>query len=287
MASPSPLISTAELAARIGEPALRIIDASWHLDGRDSHAGFEQARLPGAVFFDLDAVSDHTTDLPHMLPTAAAFAEAAGALGIAETDTVVVYDTLGLVSAARVWWMFSIMGATDVRVLDGGLPKWRAEGRSVDTGPAPTPSAAHFRARFEPAAVATLADIASGPATGKQILDARSAGRFAGAAPEPRPGLRGGHMPGALNLPFADLLNADSTMKRGAALADAFAGAGVDPARPVMTTCGSGVTAAILSLGLTELGRSSRLYDGSWAEWGGRDDTTVVTAQSARLPRRQ
>ncbi len=280
MTSLSSLISTAELAARIGEPALRIIDASWHLDGRDGHTEFQQARIPGAVFFDLEAVSDHTTDLPHMLPTAAAFAEAAGALGIAETDTVVVYDTLGLVSAARIWWMFKTMGAARVRVLDGGLPKWRAEGRPVDTGPAPSPTRAHFEARFDPAGVAAREDIASAPARGEQILDARSAGRFAGTAPEPRAGLRGGHMPGALSLPFVDLLNSDSTIKRGAALAAAFADAGIDPGRPVVTTCGSGVTAAILSLGLAELGADSRLYDGSWTEWGGRDDTEVVTASA-------
>ena len=278
MASPSPLISTTELADRLGEPALRIVDASWHLDGRDSRADFEQARIPGALFFDLDAVSDHTTDLPHMLPTAAAFAEAVGAMGIAETDTVVVYDTLGLVSAARVWWMFRVMGATDVRVLDGGLPQWRAEGRPVDTGPAPLPSQAPFEARLDPTAVATRADIAGVSRTGDQILDARSAGRFAGTAPEPRPGLRGGHMPGAQSLPFVALLNPDSTLKRGHALEAAFADAGIDAARPVITTCGSGVTAAILTLGLAELGRPSRLYDGSWAEWGGRDDTQVITA---------
>ncbi len=278
------MISTPELADRLGEPALRIVDASWHLDGRDGRVDFQRARLPGAVFFDLDAVSDHSTALPHMLPTAAAFAEAVGALGIAETDTVVVYDTLGLVSVARAWWMFRVMGATDVRVLDGGLPLWRDEGRPVDTGPAPTPARAQFEARLDPTAVATRADIAAASRTGDQILDARSAGRFAGSAPEPRPGLRGGHMPGALSLPFPALLNPDSTLKRGHALEAAFADAGVDTARPVITTCGSGVTAAILALGLAELGRPSRLYDGSWAEWGGRDDTTVVTAETGPTP---
>ena len=278
------MISTTKLADRLGEPALTIVDASWHLDGRDGRADFQQARIPGAVFFDLDAVSDHSTALPHMLPTAAAFAEAVGALGIAETDTVVVYDTLGLVSAARVWWMFRVMGATDVRVLDGGLPQWRAEGRSVETGPARLPARARYRARHDPTAVATRTDIAAASRTGDQILDARSAGRFAGTASEPRPGLRGGHMPGALSLPFVALLNPDSTLKRGHALEAAFADAGVDPVRPVITTCGSGVTAAVLALGLAELGRSSRLYDGSWAEWGGRDDTKVVTAGNGPTP---
>ena len=277
MAHRSPLISTAELAARLGDPSLRLIDASWHLDGRDGRVDFEAARLPGAVFFDLEAGSDRTSSLPHMLPTPATFAAHAGALGVSEGDDIVVYDTLGLVSAARIWWMFRVMGAKRVRVLDGGLPKWRAENRPVDTGPAPTPAPAHFEARFDPAVVVAREDIASGSARGDQILDARSAGRFAGTAPEPRPGLRGGHMPGALSLPFVGILKSDSTMKRGAALADAFAGAGVDPARPIVTTCGSGVTAAILSLGLAELGYESRLYDGSWAEWGGRDDTEVVT----------
>lgn len=272
----SPLIPTADLAARLDAPDLRLIDASWHLDGRDGRPDFEAARLPGAVFFDLEASSDPDSPLPHMLPGPAVFAARMGALGIAADDSIVVYDTVGIRSSARVWWMLRAMGAGNVRVLDGGLPKWLAEDRATESGPAtPRPPAT-----FEPAArahmVADLDDVRATLSVAGQVLDARAADRFAGQAPEPRAGLRSGHMPGALNLPFPAILNADGTMKRGAGLAAAFRAAGVDPDRPVVTTCGSGVTAAILSLGLAELGRSSRLYDGSWAEWGGRADTEVV-----------
>ncbi|MFN3837639.1 MAG: 3-mercaptopyruvate sulfurtransferase [Brevundimonas sp.] len=270
------LISTDELAADLGDPGLRIVDASWHLDGRDARADFEQAHIPGAVFFDLDAVSDGDSALPHMMPTALQFGAAVGGLGIGTDDRIVVYDTAGLFSAARVWWMMRIMGARDVRVLDGGLPLWRAQGYAVQAGPA-APGPAHFDARLATTAVATLDDVRDALDQGLQIVDARGAARFQGQAAEPRPGVRSGHMPGALNLPFGQLLNADGTMKRGSALSQAFVEAGVDVERPVITTCGSGVTAAILTLGLAELGHASRLYDGSWSEWGGRADTPVQT----------
>lgn len=276
-AVPSALISAAELADRLGEPGLRIVDASWHLDGRDARADFEAAHIPGAVFLDLDAVSDADSPLPHTLPSPSAFAASAGLLGLSDMDSIVVYDTTGLFSAARVWWMLSIMGARDVRVLDGGLPAWKTRGLPVENGLPPRPGFAVFSPRFNADAVVALEDVRLALTDGVQVVDARGAARFRGEAAEPRPGVRPGHMPGALNLPYGSLLEADGTMKRGAALEAVFRDAGVDPDRPVITTCGSGVTAAILTLGLAELGRPSRLYDGSWSEWGSPGGGPVVT----------
>ncbi|TFW11117.1 3-mercaptopyruvate sulfurtransferase [Brevundimonas intermedia] len=270
------LISTENLAARLGEPGLRIVDGSWHLDGRDARSDFEQAHIPGAVFFDLDAVSDRNSPLPHMMPSPQSFAASVGALGLGNDHRIVVYDTAGLFSAARVWWMLKTMGAKHFQVLDGGLPRWLAQGRPVQSGESEA-VATHFEAADSGESVASLDDVRDAFAKGVQVVDARGAPRFSGQVAEPRPGVRSGHMPGALNLPYGRLLNEDGTMKRGSALEQAFVDAGVNIDRPMVTTCGSGVTAAILTLGLAELGRSSHLYDGSWSEWGARSDTPVET----------
>jgi thiosulfate/3-mercaptopyruvate sulfurtransferase len=244
--------------------------------GRDARAEFREAHVPGAVFFDIDEIADRSSRLPHMLPSASEFARQVGALGIGSDDLVVAYDARGVVSAARVWWTFRAMGHARVAVLDGGLRKWRAEGRTLETGePAPAPR--RFRARARPALVRTLAQMRANLSKRReQVLDARSAGRFAGTEPEPRAGLRGGHIPGSLNLPYESLYRPDGSLLPPDALGARVRQSGLDLGRPVVTTCGSGVTASVLALGLHVLGRKTvPVYDGSWSEWGGRDDTPV------------
>lgn len=275
---PSPLISPESLARAFGNPRLGIIDASWHLDGRDAAIDFAKERIPGAVYFDLDAHCDHSTDLPHMLPTPGQLATAFGNLGLARDDLIVVYDTVGIRSSARTWWMLKTLGAEQVFVLDGGLPSWKREDRPMETGPALSPAPRLFTPHPMPELVASKSDVLSALGGPIQILDARPAGRFQGREPEPRHGLRSGHMPGAISLPFPRLLAEDGTLKPDAELVGIFDAAGVDFSRPIITSCGSGVTAAIISLALAQLHVPSRLYDGSWAEWGAVDaDTPVVT----------
>jgi thiosulfate/3-mercaptopyruvate sulfurtransferase len=281
MTNPDPLVSTEWLAAHLSDPSVKVLDASFKLPGVTPlpKEDFVVAHIPSAAFFDVDAVSDHANPLPHMFPSAEQFGRDVGALGIGNGDTVVLYDAGGWVAAPRAWWMFLSFGHKDVRILDGGLKKWLAEGRPVEKGEA-SPKPATFTASFDPAYVRSKEQLADNLTSKvEQVVDARPRERFEGTVAEPRPGLRGGHIPGSRSVPYARLFDAATGVMRPLPeLKAAFDQAGVDLGRPVVTSCGSGVSAAVLTLALYRLGvRGSALYDGSWSEWGLQDGPPVAT----------
>lgn len=285
LAAPSPLddpktlVSTDWLAAHLRDPDLRVLDASWYLPdaGRNARAEYEAGHIPGARFFDIDEISDLRSNLPHMAPLPEKFISRMRAMGVGDGHQVVVYDGAGLFSAARVWWLFRLMGKTDVAVLDGGLPKWKAEGREIEDMP-PILRERHMTVSRQNHLVKDVTQVAHAAKLREaEILDARAAPRFRGEVAEPRPGLRSGHIPGSKNIPFATVLNPDGTMKSPAEARAVFEAAGVDLTKPAITSCGSGVTAAVLSLALERIGhRNHALYDGSWSEWGMYEDLAVA-----------
>lgn len=276
-----PLVSAAWLKAKMGAPDLRILDATWFLpiEPYDAKDEFFRQHIPGALFFDIDEIADTNSTLPHMLASPEKFASRMRRMGVGDGATIVVYDARGLFSAARVWWNFRVMGHDDVFVLDGGLPAWIAAGGEVEDGPADKRQERHLTARYHGALVRTLDDMRRAvEANSAQILDARPRGRFIGTEPEPRPGVRGGHMPGSINLPPALLFNTDGTMKSRGDLIGILSDADLDPNKAMICTCGSGVSAAVLALALARLGRwDVPVYDGSWAEWGALTDTPIAT----------
>ncbi|MEJ6396897.1 3-mercaptopyruvate sulfurtransferase [Yoonia sp. 208BN28-4] len=277
---PQTLVSTEWLAAHLKDPDLRIFDASWYLPGsdRDGRAEYDIAHIPGARFFDIDEIADLRSDMPHTVPPVEKFMSRMRAMGVGDGHQVVVYDGSGLFSAARVWWLFRLMGQKNIAVLDGGMPKWIAEGRKI-TDDKPLIRDRHMTVSRQNQLVRDVTQVARAAKLGDHvIIDARAADRFTGDAPEPREGMRSGHIPGSRNVPYTTLLNADGTMKDADGIRAAFDAAGVDLSKPAITTCGSGVTAAILSLALERIGKTDHsLYDGSWSEWGMYDDLPIAT----------
>jgi thiosulfate/3-mercaptopyruvate sulfurtransferase len=275
------IVSTDWLAEHLTAPDVVVLDASWHLPntGRNAKQEFLAAHIPGALFFDIDELSDTSSLYPHMLPSAEKFSSRMRRMGVGDGKKVIVYDTLGLYSAARAWWMFRIFGKEDVAVLDGGFAKWKSEGRPIEDGEPTARQERHFTARYQSMLVRDRADVLKAMRTGQeQLADARSRGRFEGIEPEPRKGVRSGHIPGAKSIPFGWLVNADGTVKSASDIDATFKHAGIDPSKPVITYCGSGVTAAVLALGLSIAGHENfAVYDGSWAEWGSADDLPIET----------
>lgn len=275
------LTETEELARELDAPDLVIVDASWHMpgEGRDANAEYLNEHIPGAIFFDIDEIADTRSDLPHMLPPPEKFSSRMRNMGVGDGSRIVIYDSRGLFSAARVWWMFRVMGVDDVSVLNGGLPKWKEEGRPLESGPPRPRTTRHFTARRNADLVRDVSDIKTLlKDRSAELVDARAPERFAGTAPEPRPGLRSGHIPGAHNVPFGKLLNKDGTMKSPAEIERLFEAAGVDLSKPVVTSCGSGITAGVLALGLAQIGhRKTAVYDGSWSEWGADQSLPIET----------